>query len=108
VRTGSDRAGWFSFGAAEVGCAGQAGAGGALSRCQQVRKASAHGQSELMARVRWRAWAASFRREVPDPVAKGARVGVAEFGVVVTAEEAGPGGEVGVPPPQRSLRHVIG
>ena len=38
--------------------AGQAGAGRAQSRCQQVRKASFHGQSGLMARVLWRAWRA--------------------------------------------------
>jgi hypothetical protein len=33
-------------------------------------------------------------RQVPDPVAERVRVGVAEFLVVVVAEEAGPGGEV--------------
>src|SRR3954470_5067721 len=36
-----------------------------------------------------------FRGEVPDPVAEGTGVGVAEPGVVAVAEEAGPGGEVG-------------
>jgi hypothetical protein len=34
-------------------------------------------------------------RQVPDPVAERAGVGVAEAGVVAVAEEAGPGGEVG-------------
>ena len=33
--------------------------------------------------------------QVPDPVAERVRLGVAEFGVVGVAEEAGPGGEVG-------------
>jgi hypothetical protein len=33
--------------------------------------------------------------QVPDPVAERFRVGVPEFPVVVVAEEAGPGGEVG-------------
>ena len=41
--------------AAGMVCAGQAGAGRAQSRCQQVRKASFQGQSRLMARVRCRA-----------------------------------------------------
>jgi hypothetical protein len=52
--------GWSSFGVAGVIRAVQAGAGRAQSRCQQVRNASAQGQSGLMARVFWRAWAASF------------------------------------------------
>jgi len=33
--------------------------------------------------------------DVPDPVAERVRVGVAELPVVVAAEEAGPGGQVG-------------
>ena len=37
--------GWFSFRVAGAFGAGQAGAGMAQSRCQQVRNAAAHGQS---------------------------------------------------------------
>ena len=55
VRTGSDRAGQVSFLADGVVRAGQAGAGRAHSRCQQVRNAFFHGQSRLMAKVRCRA-----------------------------------------------------
>jgi len=36
-----------------------------------------------------------FRGKVPDAVAQRRRVGVVEFRVVLVAEEAGPGGEVG-------------
>ena len=39
--------------------AGQAGAGRAQSRCQQVRNASFQGQSGLIFRTRSRAWRAS-------------------------------------------------
>jgi hypothetical protein len=48
--------GWFSFRAAGAVGAGQAGAGRAHSRCQQVRNASFHGQPGLILRMRWRAW----------------------------------------------------
>ena len=51
--------GWPSFRVARVVRAGQAGAGRTQSRCQPARKASAHGQSGLIARVRCRAWRAS-------------------------------------------------
>jgi hypothetical protein len=43
VRTDSDRAGCSSFRIVRVVRAGQAGAGRAQSRCQQVRNASFHG-----------------------------------------------------------------
>ena len=50
--------GWSSFCVGGVVRAGQAGAGRAQSRCQQVRNASFQGQSGLMVRVRCRAWRA--------------------------------------------------
>jgi gluconate 5-dehydrogenase len=52
--------GCSSFRVAGIVRAGQAGAGRAQSRCQQVRNVRAHGQVSLMARVRWRAWRASL------------------------------------------------
>jgi hypothetical protein len=52
---GSDRAGVASFRVPGMVRAGQAGAGRADTRCQQVRNASFHGQSGLIFRVRWRA-----------------------------------------------------
>jgi len=58
VRTGSDRAGGASFRVGWMVRAGQAGAGRAQSRCQQVRKACFQGQPGLIFKVRWRAWAA--------------------------------------------------
>jgi len=60
VRTGSDRAGRASFRVAGIVRAGQVSAGRAQSRCQQARNASAHGQSALTDKTRWRAWWASF------------------------------------------------
>jgi len=51
--------GWSSFRVDGVVCAGQAGAGRAHSRCQQVRNASFQGQSGLILRMRSRAWRAS-------------------------------------------------
>jgi hypothetical protein len=51
--------GCASFRAAGMACAGQAGAGRALSRCQHARKASFHGQSGAIFRSRCRAWRAS-------------------------------------------------
>src|SRR5205823_2584706 len=50
--------GLASFRVAGVIGAGQAGAGRAHSRCQQVRNASFHGQLGLIFRTRWRAWRA--------------------------------------------------
>ena len=51
--------GRFSFRVDGMFRAGQAGAGMAHSRCQQVRNASFHGQSALILRTRCRAWRAS-------------------------------------------------
>ncbi len=48
--------GLISFRAAGIDGAGQAGAGRAHSRCQQVRNARFQGQSGLILRTRWRAW----------------------------------------------------
>ncbi len=59
VRTGSDRAGQASFRVAGMVRAGQAGAGRAHSRCQQVRNASFQGQSGLIFKMRSRACRAS-------------------------------------------------
>jgi S-adenosylmethionine synthetase len=50
--------GWSSSRVAGMIRAGQASAGRAYRRCQQVRNASAHGQSGLIFRTRSRAWRA--------------------------------------------------
>ena len=57
--TGSDCAGAASFPGRRGGAAGQAGAGRAHSRCQQVRNASFQGQVRLIFRMRARAWRTS-------------------------------------------------
>ena len=57
--TGSDCAGRPPFRVAETGVAGQAGAGRAHSRCQQVRNASLQGQVRLIFSTRARAWRTS-------------------------------------------------
>jgi len=57
--TGSDRAEAGSFPGRRGGVAGQAGAGRAHSRCQQVRKASFQGQVRLIFSTRARAWRTS-------------------------------------------------
>src|SRR5271166_2434490 len=57
--TGSDCAGAASFPGRGGGVAGQAGAGRAHSRCQQVRNASFQGQVRLIFRTRARAWRTS-------------------------------------------------
>ena len=78
VRTGSDRAGVVSFRVAGVVGAGQAGAGRAQSRCQQVRNASFHGQSGADLEDALPGVAGQPGGQVPDPVAERVRVGVAE------------------------------
>lgn len=55
VRTDSDRAGVVLLSCSWGGCAGQAGAGSAQSRWQQMRNASFQGQSGLIFRMRCRA-----------------------------------------------------
>ena len=57
--TGSDCAGVPPFLGRRDGMAGQAGAGSAHSRAQQVRNASFHGQVRLIFSTRARAWRAS-------------------------------------------------
>ena len=87
--------GWSSFRVARVVRAGQAGAGRAQRRCQQVRKASGP-------------WPVGADRQGPLPGVAGragpagARPGSGAYRgwlpaarVVVVAEEAGPGGQVG-------------
>jgi hypothetical protein len=51
--------GWPPFRVAGTGMAGQAGAGRAHSRCQQVRNASFQGQVRLIFSTRARAWRTS-------------------------------------------------
>ena len=58
VGSGSDRAGLVSFPVVGPVRAGQAGAGGVQSRCQQVRNASFQGQLGLIFRTRSREWQA--------------------------------------------------
>ena len=55
VRTGSDCAGLVLLSCRWAVRAGQAGAGRAHRRCQQVRKAAVQGQSGLILKMRWRA-----------------------------------------------------
>jgi hypothetical protein len=75
--------------------AGQAGAGRAHSRRQQVRNASFQGQSGLILRMRSRACRASRAGDVPDTVAERIGVGVPQVRVVAEAEETGPRVPVG-------------
>ena len=83
--------GRFSFRVAVMVRAGQAGAGRAHSRRQQVRNASFQGQSGLILRMRSRACVPGEPAgDVPDTVAERIGVGVPQVRVVAEAEETGP------------------
>jgi hypothetical protein len=78
-----------------VAPAGQAGAGRAQSRCQQVRNASFQGQPGPDLEGALAGVAGEPGGDLPDPVAERVRVCFAQVRVVTEAEEAGPGGQVG-------------
>ena len=94
MRTGSNRAGCSSFRTGWMVRAGQADAGRAQSRCQQVRN-SFPGPVRADLQGPLPGVAGEAGGDLPDPVAERIRVGVPHVRGVVVAEEAGPGGEVG-------------
>jgi hypothetical protein len=105
------RGGWGRSPPWVVGVAGgrQAGAGGggrAHRRCQQARNASRQGQVWLNVQPAAAGVVGEPGGQVPQAVAQRVGLGVGEFGLVVQAEQAGPGvevvGDVGGRGPSRS------